>query len=71
MFVHRVCSDPAKKGQDNFCEFFEVACRMPPSNPECFRDKRAGAAGFWKIRLSAPRPAKSNIKLQTLNMLRI
>jgi hypothetical protein len=44
---------------------------MPPSNPECFRGKRAGVAGFWKIRLSAPRPAKSNIKLQTLNMLRI
>jgi hypothetical protein len=44
---------------------------MPPSNPECFRGKRAGAADFWKIRFSGPRSAKSNIELQTLNMLRI
>jgi hypothetical protein len=71
MFVHRVCSDPGKKGQDNSCEFFEVVRRMPPSNPECFRGKRAGAADFWKIRFSGPRSAKSNIELQTLNMLRI
>jgi len=33
--------------------------------------KRAGAAGLWKIRFSGPRSAKSKIKLQTLNMLRI
>jgi hypothetical protein len=44
---------------------------MPPSNPECFRGKRAGVASFWKIRFSGPRSAKSNIKLQTLNLLRI
>jgi hypothetical protein len=61
MFVHRVCSDPAKKGQDNFCEFFEVVRRMP-SNPECFWGERAGVAGFWKIRFSGPGSAKSNFK---------
>jgi hypothetical protein len=33
--------------------------------------KRAGAAGFSKIRFSGPRTAKSKIKLQTLNLLRI
>jgi hypothetical protein len=66
IFVHRVCSDPAKKGQDNFCEFFEVVRGRPPSNPECFPG--AGAAGFWKIRFSGP--GSANIQLRKLSRAR-
>jgi len=38
---------------------------MPPSNPECFRGKRAGAAGFWKIR-----PLRRDLQNQTSNFKR-
>jgi hypothetical protein len=41
----------------NFSKSF-VGDRRPTAN--AFGAKRAGAAGFWKIRFSAPRPTKSN-----------